>query len=355
VRKRNSILTVDLEAIAQNLSVLKQYCGAGIEQMAVVKANAYGHGAVEVARKLDPLVAWFAVNDVGEGIELREHGIENPILVFGVAEAETAALYNRHDLTATVSATEHFKRLPSGTDYHLNFDTGMGRLGFRPEQANAVLKLKSDHPELNCTGIYSHFATADEPDSSRPGQQLRQFKEIRAKFPESLTTHITNTAGIVQRPDAQFNIVRTGIGLYGYAPGQTAIPQLQPAISWSTRLVQINRIKKGETVSYGAIWEAPKDGLIGIIPVGYADAVPRGLSGQMEVMIQGECYPVAGRVTMNYCMVWLGEQRFETGTEVQLWNEEITPLHWADRLGTIPYEILTSLEGDISRHYVHQE
>ncbi len=345
MNKRNSVLTIDLEAIAQNLAVLKHYCGPEVEQMAVIKANAYGHGAVEVARKLESLVAWFAVNDVDEGIELREHGIENPILIFGVPEAEIADLYKQHDLTATVSAAEHFKLLPSGTDYHLNFDTGMGRLGFRPEQANAVLQLKADYPGLNCTSIYSHFATADEPDSSKPAEQLRLFKKLREKFKEHLMTHLCNSAGIVQCPEAHFNMVRTGIGLYGYAPGQTTISGLKPAINWSTRLVQINPVKKGETVSYGATWEAETDGLIGIIPVGYADGIPRSLSGHLEVMIQGERYPAAGRVTMNYCMIWLGEKAFEPGTEVQLWNKHITPRHWADRLGTIPYEILTRIGG----------
>jgi len=320
--------------------------------MAVIKANAYGHGAGEVAHKIAHQVDWFAVNDIDEAIELRESGIKTPILDFGVPEIEMASLYKKHDVTSTISATEHFDILQSGTDYHLNFNTGMGRLGFRPEQVEEVLELMKNYPSLNCTGIYSHLATADDPDSDKPNEQYQLFRKIRKLFDDRLLTHFCNTAGAIRCREASFDMVRLGIGIYGYAPGKLHIPGLQPAVTWRTRLVQVNCIKKGETVSYGASWRAPEDGFIGIIPVGYCDGIPRGLSGNFEVRIDGKEYPVAGRVTMNYCMIFLGQTPLERGKEVTLLDDTyITAGDWAEKMNTIPYEILTGLPENIPRRY----
>jgi alanine racemase len=349
--KRNSILTVNLDAISHNVEVLQSYLKRGVKQMAVIKANAYGHGAVEVAHKIAPQVDWFAVNDMNEAIELRKSGIEVPLLVFGVPEAETSDLYKRFNLTATISAAPHFHLLSKGTKYHLNFNTGMGRLGFRPEAAEKIADLVKHHPELNCTGIYSHLATADELDSAKTEEQYQLFKEIRANFDSHLLAHLCNTAGVARCSEAQFDMVRTGIGLYGYAPGEVSIPGLKPALTWETYLAQVNSIRKGETVSYGAHWKAPEDGYIGTIPAGYADSIPRGLSGNLNVTIEGNVYPVVGRVTMNYCMIFLGQKPIEAGTNVYLWDEHHNAGDWAAKIQTIPYEIVTNIPAHITRNY----
>jgi alanine racemase len=349
--KRNTILTVNLDTIFHNVEVLQSYLKRGVKQMAVVKANAYGHGAVEVAHKIAPQIDWFAVNDMHEAVELRETGIEAPILVFGVPEAETSALYNRFNLTATVSAFSHYQLLPEGTSYHLNFNTGMGRLGFRPEEAKEVSELIESHPELHCGGIYSHLATADELDAAKTEEQYQLFKEIQTHFDSSLLAYLCNSAGAVQYPEAQFDMVRTGIGIYGYAPGEVSVPGLKPALTWETHLAQVNVIKKGETVSYGAIWKAPEDGYIGIIPVGYADSIPRGLSGNLNVVIEGNVYPVVGRVTMNYCMIFLGQKPMGTGTKAYLWDEHQNAGDWAVKMQTIPYEIVTNIPPHVTRKY----
>jgi len=351
VKKRNSILTVDLDAIASNVDILQSYLKEGVCQMAVVKADAYGHGAVQVAHKIAGQVSWFAVNDIQEAIALRDGGIRIPILVFGVPEKVAARLYNEYDITATISSEDHFKWLNDGTRYHLNFDTGMNRLGFRPEQIDEVLQLNKNHPQLNCTGIYSHFATADERGSEKINQQHEIIEKIREQFDKKLLTHMCNTAGMIQRSGAQFDLVRTGIGIYGYSPGQIEISDLKSAIHWKTQLVQVNPIKESETVSYGARWQAPKDGYIGIIPVGYSDGIPRGLSGKFEVNIEGESYAVVGTVTMNYCMIDLGEKPFDAGTEVYLWDSHHTPQDWARATDTIPYEILTGISS-VPREFV---
>lgn len=352
MKRSNSLITVDLDTISRNLQVLKSYCKPGIQQMAVVKADAYGHGAIKVAQATAGQVNWFAVNDVKEAVELRENGIKNPILVFGVPEEKETSLYKKYGITATVSSLAHFQLLQAGTEYHLNFGTGMNRLGFRPGQVEDVLAAKEKYSDLNCTGIYSHFATADEPGSAKVEQQLQLFRDLRSHFGSDLLTHLCNTAGTVERPEGQFDLVRNGIGMYGYSPGETAIPGLKPALSWRTKIVQVNRVKQSETVSYGAAWKAEADGYIGIIPVGYSDGIPRSLSGNFSVMIEGKRYPVAGTITMNYCMVSLGNMKIEPGTEVDLLNDTRTAKGWADTLETIPYEILTGLSNKICRKYI---
>ena len=348
----DSIITISLETIAENLKILKSYCAPNVQQMAVVKANAYGHGLVPVAKSICEQVQWFAVNHIQEAVELRKNGIENPVLVFGVPTPNNAELYTKYAITATVSAIRHFDILEDGTDYHLNFDTGMGRLGFQPEQVEAVKEHVGNNSVISCTGIYSHFATADEPGSQKAKEQLRRFKKIRSFFPDNLLTHMCNTAATVQCRDAHFDLVRNGIGMYGYAPGRIEINDLEPALHWQTKLVQVNKIKKSEAVSYGATWTARAEGYVGVIPVGYSDGIPRLLSGNFRVLIEGRAYPVVGTVTMNYCMVWLGNEKKEVGTSVQLLSRQSSAKDWAQATGTIAYEILARLPASVPRTYV---
>ncbi len=244
MEKSNAVVKIDLNAIEANLNRINSYLSAGVGQMAVVKENAYGHGAIEVARHIEDIVSWFAVNDVSEGVELREAGITKPILAFAVPEQKFAEHYRNYNITATISALAHFNLLPPDTEYHLNFDTGMGRLGFRPEQAERVLAAMANHAELHCTGLYSHFATADETDSEKKSYQLQLFESIRQNFDGNKVTHMNNTAAAVQLPEAQYDMVRVGIGMYGYPPGDISIPGLEPAMRLSTHIVQVNEIKK---------------------------------------------------------------------------------------------------------------
>ena len=352
IQKSNSVVTVDKNLLYQNFKTLSSFLDPDTRIMGVVKADAYGHGAVEVARALDEKVGAFAVNAIQEGIELRENGITKPILVFEVPQKDMVSQYRIHNLTATISAKEHFEWVPNGTSYHLNFDTGMGRLGFAHEEASEIAKLAERRGELFCTGIYSHFATAHEPGSSLVEQQHQLFKEVRSHFPENLATHIANTGGTAFYDTKQFNMVRLGIGLYGYAPGNIAIEGLEPVLSWRSHIAQTKEVKKGESVSYGAQWKAPGDGYVGIVPVGYSDGFKRNLSGQMMVTIDGKEYPAVGTVTMNYFMVYLREDSYEVGTEVELLGEQKNAYDWAQKLNSIPYEMLTSIDSRIPRKYL---
>lgn len=350
--KRNSSITIDLSAIRHNLMVIRNKVAPGTKIMPVIKANAYGHGSIELANALQDDANWFAVNSVDEGIELRDAGIGLPILVFGVPDQETADLYSSYNLTATISNLEHFRLFPAGTEYHLNFNTGMGRLGLDANNVSQVKIVMENHSELMCSGIYSHFATSDNPGSSKVEEQIGRFRKICEAFPEQLLTHLSNTGGAFFYPDAAFDMVRTGIGMYGYPPGETDLGDLRPALLWKSSLVQVNPIRKGETVSYGARWEAPKDGFIGVIPVGYEDGLKRVLSGRIGFQVGEKELPQVGSITMNYCMVFLGEERLQVGTEVHLISPSANDVkEWADIADTIPYEILTSLSPDIPRFY----
>lgn len=351
-QKINSTLLVNLGILRDNLKVLSRKVKKGTDIMAVVKADAYGHGAGEVAKTLQPHVNSFAVNDINEGVELRQYGITAPILVFNVPEKDIASLYSEYDLTATVSSAMHFNLLKPGTEYHLNFDTGMGRVGFLPDQAEKVSGIIKQKKDLLCTGIYSHLATADLPGSHKVREQYKIFQKIKNYFPADLPAHICNTGGIAFYEFDQFQIVRLGIGLYGYEPGEEKIAGLQPVLTWSSYLVETKKKKAGDTISYGAVWQMPGEGYIGIIPVGYDDGLRRNLSGQLQVKINSKLYDTVGRITMNYTMVFLGEQYYPAGTEVELLNrQELTAREWSGKLNTIPYEILTSISPKIPRMY----
>lgn len=351
-QKLNATVTADLRVLRNNLEVLRKKISAGAEIMAVVKADAYGHGAVPVAKALQPLVSSFAVNDINEGIELRKSGITAPVLVFSVPEKELVSLYPEHNLTATVSAAMHFNLLKADTAYHLNFDTGMGRLGFLPEQAEKISGIVEQKKDLSCTGIYSHFATADTSGSGKVKEQYELFQRIRKSFPADLPAHICNTGATSFYTFNQFQAVRLGIGLYGYEPGEEKIEELQPVLTWSTHLIETKKKKAGDTISYGASWYMPLDGYIGVIPIGYDDGLRRNLSGQLKVKIHSKLYDVVGRITMNYTMIFLGEQYYPPGTEVELLNrQELTAREWAVKLNTIPYEILTGISPRIPRTY----
>lgn len=351
--KLNSKIIVNLTALRNNIEVLTHGLDTDTGIMAVIKADAYGHGAVRLAEYLQPIVDSFAVNDINEGIELRNNGVTKPILVFGVPEEQFVQQYRIHNLTATISDEKHFELLPPGTSYHLNFDTGMGRLGFLPEDAPKIADLIEQRKELVCTGIYSHFATSDITGSDKVAGQQKLFQTVLEYFPSDLSAHICNTGGTVFYDLNKFQTVRLGIGMYGYAPGVESIEGLQPVLSWSTRLVQVKKRDTGTTISYGATWQIPSEGYVGVIPVGYDDGLRRNLSGQLKVKIGTTLYDVVGRITMNYSMVYLGDKYYPEGTEVELINDaELTAAAWAKKLNTIPYEILTGISPNIPRTYV---
>lgn len=349
-----SSIEIDLNAIEANLNAVNRRLSPGVQKMAVVKDNAYGHGMVPVAQFLADKVEWFCVARIEEGIILRKNGITLPILVLEIPHKETAEWYKRHDLTASICDLQAFDILPDGTNAHLHFDTGMFRLGILPEEAEMAMERCKD-TEIVISGIYTHFANSDEAGHSRVKDQLKTFNKIRRLFPDEWMTHTANSGAIFyyEDLDLQFDAVRPGVCLYGYAPGPDEIPELRPVIKWLSELVQVKKVRKGEMVGYGSRWTADKDGLIGVVPVGYAQGIFRSLTNSFKVGINDKLYDAVGTISMDYFMVSLGEDKLPTGCEVTIMGEnELSAKEWARTIGTIPYEITTAISDKIERRYL---
>ncbi|MCA1800894.1 MAG: alanine racemase [Rhodothermaceae bacterium] len=347
-------VVVHADHIRNNIEVLAGKTGAGVLKMAVVKADAYGHGAVNVSQITEDLVDWYGVASVEEAMELRDARISKPILVFGVPGVHNASIYERYNLTAVVSDLRQLGILHPGTRYHLEFDTGMGRLGLLPEQVAEVRDAVSKADHLQVEGIMSHFATADEPESGKVLEQLELFRSVRAQFPEHFLTHMANSGGICYYPASHFDMVRHGISMYGYSPGTTAEKELKPALSWEATVVQCRALKKGQSVSYGARWAAPDDGFLITVPVGYADGIPRLLSGRFNVMLNAKPVQQTGTVTMDYIMLYSGVPAGIGNSTVLLLDTESAHAGvWAKTLGTIPYEIVCGISPRIKRIVVN--
>lgn len=348
----NSYAEINLQTITKNIQQLKNRTGID-KILSVVKCNAYGHGAINIARQVEKDVDWFGVASVDEAIELRTGGIIKPILVFEVPNSNNAAAYQTHGLSATVSDLTHFSILMDGTSYHLNFNTGMNRLGFNTSQVEDVRKMAVANQRLICSGIYSHFSTADDPGSAFVAVQHERFKEILKHFGEIPLIHMSNTGAGVHYKIEHFTMIRTGLTQLGYTAGKIQPEWLKPVLTWKSKLVQVRKILKGESVSYGGTWTATEDGYIGTIPVGYGDGVPRALGNKLQVLIDGKFYPVAGNVTMDYIMVYLGQNKLPVDEVVTLMGGEAwNASQWAEAAGTNVHEILTGLSGRMARKYI---
>ncbi len=351
----NSTVYVHTAKLLNNVRAIKQRLNSKVQFMAVVKDNAYGHDLIQTAKRLEPNSDWFCVARVDEGVSLRKAGVEQPILIFESPTYESSALFRDFNLTATLTDISAFDILKAGTEYHINLDTGMRRLGVLPEEVSKVVECMQKHPELKCTGIYTHFAKSDDPGNPEVSLQLNKFRELRAAFDSALLTHTANTGAIFhyQELDLQFDAVRPGVSLYGYAAGNKAIEDLQPAIEWKSFLMQVKPIKKGESVSYGWRWQAPSDGYIAAVPTGYAAGIPRLLSSSIEYAIDGERFEQAGTVSMDYTMVFLRNKKHQYGTEITLLGgDAMAASEWAQKAKTISYEITTRLNPSIKRVFL---
>ncbi|MDZ7719369.1 MAG: alanine racemase [Balneolaceae bacterium] len=350
----NSTAEIDLSTITKNLSSIKERSG-GKKILAVVKCDAYSHNAVKVSSYIENRVDYLAVANVDEGIELRMGGIKKPILILGVPTYNNAAAYQTHNLTATISHQTHFSILMDGTFYHINFDTGMGRLGFKPNQAEEVRQLAVANQRLTCTGIYSHYATSDDPGSEFVKTQHDRFKKILEHFKEVPLVHMSNTGAVANyRELDHFDMIRTGLGMLGYNPGVTRHDWLIPALTWRSTIAQVRSIKKGEVVSYSSTWRCPEDGFLATLPVGYGDGVPRSLSNKLRVRIGDNMYPQVGNVTMDYIMVYLGQDQITTDQEAILMGKNSWTAHdWADKGNTNVHEIMTNIQERVQREFIN--
>jgi len=351
---RDTWAEVDLDCIAENVSSVKKHLPEQVEIFAVVKANAYGHGDVQVAKTaLMAGAKYLAVAIMDEALALRQKGIEAPILVLGMTRPENVPIASKHHITLTVFQKEWLQEaqkhlaVDDRVSLHIKVDTGMGRLGVRtPEELSAVEQLILAEKRFDFEGIFTHFATADELDNRYFQKQLALFQDLlKVLTHKPKYIHSSNSAAAIRFPNAYFNAVRLGIAMYGLTPSlqmEKEIPfPLKEAFSLQTRLVHVKQVKKGDKTSYGATYESKEDEWIGTIPVGYADGWIRKLQGQ-EVLVDGTRSPIVGRICMDQCMVRLPHY-LPIGTAVTLIGQQgkqrISINEIAAKLDTINYEV----------------
>lgn len=366
---RPTYAEVDLAAIRDNLRTLREHVAPGVKILGVVKANAYGHGAVEVARTLAAAgIDMLGVALVEEGMELRSEGVEAPILVMGLLPADDVAGALEFDLIPTVdgpaSAAEVEARaaeLNCTVAVHLKIDTGMNRLGVRAEEAAEAAAAIRRMEHLTLEGAYTHFACADREDDTTTAEQLARFaaaldamRDVGVRPP---LVHAANSSALLTLPESHFAMVRPGLALYGIHPCKAAEgAPLRPALALKTHVVCLKRVRTGEGVSYGHRWRARRESVIGVLPIGYADGYPRAVSDGATARAAGRLVPVAGTVCMDATMVDLTDvAEARPGIEVALIEpDNASPLSvaaLAALAGTIPYEILTGLGKRVPRVY----
>ena len=351
---------INLEAIRRNAETIK--ASTGKQLIAVVKADAYGHGVVPVIEVLRPVADMFAVATIEEGVALRQAGIRDPILVLFSSLPEQAAHIVAHGLTPTIGDWEFANRLNDVASkivsIHVNINTGMNRSGiYWTEAAQFLNRLKTLH-RLNVEGVFTHLATADETDKRFVFVQLKRFSSVLEKVRNgSEFAHAANSAAALAIPEAHFDAVRPGLSLYGIYPAPERTIQLEPALTWKARIGWIGSLSEGEGVSYGLRYKAPRETRVVMVQVGYGDGYPRALSGVGEVLIGGARRPIVGRVCMDVSVVRLAStDDVSVGDEVVLIGKqgdaEITVDELAHRAGTISYEILTQIGVRVPKNYI---
>lgn len=365
---RPAWVDVDLDALVHNLGVLRpRLAASGARAMAVVKADAYGHGAVGVSRALERAgVDWLGVALLEEGAEIRHAGVELPILVLGTARPAKIALYRRYRLTPTISSLTELALWSDWTagdsepqPVHLKVDTGMGRLGVALDEVPQALAVVRSHPGLQLAGVLSHFAEADDLESPRNALQQARFAEVlgllTAAERASVLIHMANSAAALHRPASRFDLVRLGIAIYGVDP-VARDAALLPLMAVRARIVQLREVPAGTPVSYGGRTVTIRRSRIAVVPVGYADGYAWRLTGRAEALVDGKRVPVAGSVTMDMTMLDVTATGAGLGDEVVLLGrqgeEEITAVELAARAGTISWEILCHLGLRLPRRYV---
>ncbi len=368
---------INLSALVHNIRQIRSLLAPNTAIMAVVKADAYGHGAIDVAQTiLAEGVEWLAVATVPEGIELRQAGIVAPILILGAVNQQLQiqsilewslqiTVYSREQ-AIWLSKFANTLQLTQPIPAHLKLDTGMSRLGTNWQQAADFFAMVESLPSLKIASLYSHLATADELDPTVLNMQSERFCRASAEIAAAGHTlpplHLANSAGILVSPSLHHQIVRPGLILHGIYPAphlRTCI-DLHPVLSVKARIDQVQEISAGTGVSYGYRFIADRNMLIAAVGIGYADGVPRRLSGQMQVLIRGRLVPQLGSITMDRIIVDVSQfSDLHVGEIVTILGRdgtaEITADDWAQSLGTISWEILCGFKHRLPRVPIHSD
>ncbi|MFC0523706.1 alanine racemase [Pontibacillus salicampi] len=368
---RDSWVEVRLDAIRANIRELKKHLTGKTGIYAVVKANAYGHGDIQVAQAaLEAGADALAVALLDEALRLREAGFTVPILVMGWVRPTDAAVAAEQNISLTVFQKEWLETAKQQTfdgklSLHVKLDTGMGRIGIRTEEELQSVLEAWDEQSFQLDGVFTHYATADEEDTSYFQTQQARLEELLASFakrwPHPVHIHTGNSAASMRFPEKMHHMVRFGIGMYGLYPSHDVkeinpIP-LYPSFSLHTTLVHVKELPKGESISYGAVYTTEGPEWIGTLPVGYADGWIRKLQG-LEVLVDGKRQPIVGKICMDQCMVKL-DQSYPVGTQVTLIGKqrdsEISMDEVADYVDTINYEVPCLISSRVPRMYLEQE
>jgi alanine racemase len=367
--KERAWVEIDLAALAHNVRQLRRFLSPKTALMAVVKADAYGHGAITVAQTACQAGAtWLGVATIPEGIQLREAGIQAPILILGASntpeQVQALAHWNLQPTLCTPQQalvfSETLGTLNRSLSVHVKLDTGMSRLGTPWQEAAEFVALVQGLPHLKIASIYSHLATADSPDPTVMRQQRDRFEEALALIKTTGMTpprlHLANSAAALSDPTLHYDMVRVGLATYGLYPAPHLKPviDLKPVMKVKARVTQVKNISAGTGVSYGHQFVASRDMRLAAIAIGYADGVPRNLSNKMQVLLRGQQVPQIGAITMDQLMLDVSAiPDLQTGEVVTLLgkegNAEISADDWATTLGTISWEILCGFKHRLPR------
>ncbi|MFA3783677.1 alanine racemase [Melioribacteraceae bacterium 4301-Me] len=366
---RPTHLEIDLKALAENFSRIKKHVSPA-KVMPILKANAYGHGLIRVAQLMEELNAdYLGVAVLEEGILLRQIGIKMPILILGGILGNQVPLFLKHNLTITAHSIEKLRQIDetaaqmkTKAKVHLKIDTGLERIGVHYYNAENFLEVSLKCKNIEVEGIFSHFANSESTDLTHAKLQLERFLEVLRFFEKhSLKKpirHFSNSGAILQLPDANLDMVRPGIMLYGVYPSANVKKtiEVRPALTWKSNVVYFKVIRAGHPVGYGSTWQANHDVRSVTVPVGYGDGYMRSMSGKAEVLLNGKRYPVIGTISMDQIVVNIENDSAYNGDEVILIGSDgknsITAEELAEWAGTIPYEILTSINTRVPRVYV---
>lgn len=367
-----AVAEIDLTAIRHNVGRLRLI--AGVDVMAVVKADAYGHGAVAVAQAArDGGAAWLGVAFCSEALELRDAGDAGRMLAWIIGDADgSLGECIRREVDVSASSVEQVRTISATAEavgvrarVHLKVDTGLGRAGASPVAWPALVSAALDDPAVEVVGLWSHLACSDDPTAASTGVQVTAFTDAvsvaEARGATQCIRHLANSGAALSTPSARFDLVRCGIGIYGLAPGPahgtSAELGLRPAMTVRTSVVQVKRVPAGHGASYGLTWRAPRETTLALVPLGYADGLPRAARAA-QVDIGGERFPVVGRIAMDQVIVDVGDAAIAPGAPVVVFGPgahgEPTADDWATWADTINYEIVTRI-GPRVRRRIHDE
>lgn len=363
-KSHETVLSINLKNLYENFTHYKKVISNNTKILCMIKAAGYGAGIVETAKKLSSLaVDYLGVAYTDEGVSIRDNGIQTPILVMNSEQNSFGSLIN-HNLTPSIYSLKQLDRFIctlidlniTGYPIHLKFDTGMNRLGFKTDNIEELISVILSQPEIRVEGVFSHLASSDNPsDDDFSNSQFIAFEKITKKMESalgySLIKHMLNTAGIERFNNKHYDMVRLGLGIYGISKNKSTLPVL----SLKTKISQIKKINKGDSVGYGTMHKVDQTTKIGIIPIGYADGFSRAFSNlKGSVYINGETVPVIGSVCMDMTMIDITNMSVNEGDSVEIFGNNRLITQMAEDINTIPYEILTSISERVVRVYLDE-